>query len=348
MNRSQVSLRTVFTVCFGVLVVVASVYAVFQARLAITVTLLAAMVAVALNHGVARLQQWRQPRWLAILIVGLLVLGLGTVIGATIIPSAIAQAQVLAHNVPQLLDNIRHTSTFEMLDKRFGVNDAIEQVGKDAPALIFAAANSLVGLVAAVVAVVLLAVFMLIFGAPLIDRGLDEIQPAQRQLVRDILVTFYRMVGGYIAGILLIAGINTIATATFLAILRMPFFLPLAIVSGLASTVPFVGSLITSITITLLALASLGTWPAVACAVFFIALGQIEGNLLGPLIFRHTVHVNPLVTLLAVLFFGTMGGVIGAFLAIPLVAMAQIVLLEVKLFRRERQADSPTAAAPPT
>jgi len=347
MNRSQVSLRTVFTVCFGVLAVVALVYAVLQARLAITVTLLAGVVAVALNHAVALLQRWRQPRWLAILVVGLVVLGLVAVIGATIIPSAIAQAKVLASNLPQLVDNIRHTATFQVLDERIGVNDAIERVGKDAPALIFAAGNALVGLVAAVVAVVLLAVFMLIFGAPLIERLLDEIEPAQRQRLRDILVTFYRMVGGYIAGIFLIAGIDTVATATFLAIMRMPFFLPLAMVSGLASMVPFVGSVLTSITITLLALASLGTWPAVACAVFFIALGQIEGNVLGPLIFRRTVHVNPLVTLLAILFFGTMGGVIGAFLAIPLVGMVQIVLVEIKLFRRGRGVDSPTAGVAP-
>jgi len=341
MSRSQVSLRTVFTVCFGVLVVVALVYFILQARLAITLTLLAVMIAIALNHAVALLQRWRLPRGPAILVVGLVVLGLGTVIGATIIPSATAQAQILARNLPQLVDNIRHTPTFQVLDESLGVNDAIERVAKDAPAVIFAAVNALVSLVAAAVAVVLLAVFMLVFGAPLIERGLAEIDPAQRQRVRDILVTFYRMVGGYIAGIILLAGINSLTTATFLAILRMPFFLPLALLSGLASMVPFVGSLFTSLTITLIALASLGTWPAVACAVFFIALGQIEGNLLGPLMFRRTVHVNPLVTLLAILFFGTMGGVIGAFLAIPLVAMLHIIILEILLFRREARSESP-------
>jgi putative heme transporter len=337
MSRSQVSLRTVFTVCFGVLVVVALVYFVLQARLAITLTLLAAMIAIALNHGVALLQRWRMSRWLAILVVCLLILGVGAVMGATIIPSATAQAQVLAGNLPQLVDNIRHTHTFQVLEESIGVNDAIERVSKEAPALIFVAVNALVSIVVGAVAVVLLAVFMLIFGAPLIERGLDEMDPAQRQRVRDVLATFYRMVGGYIAGVMLLAGLNSLTTATFLAIMRMPFFLPLALLSGLASTVPFVGSLFSSLTITLLALASLGTWPAVACAVFFVALGQTEGNLLGPLIFRRTVHVNPLVTLLAILFFGTIGGVLGAFLAIPLVAMAQIIILEILVFRRERR-----------
>ncbi len=338
MNRSQVSLRTVLTVCFGVVVVAALVYAVLQARLAITLTLLAAVIAIALHHPVALLQRWRLPRWSAILVVCLLVLGLGTLVGATVIPSAAAQTQVLARNLPQLVDNIRHTHTFEILDERFGVNDAIDRVGKDAPTLIFAAVNAVVALVAAAVAVMLLAVFMLLFGAPLIERVLAEIDPAQRQRLRDILVTVYRLVGGYIGGIVLLGGLNTLATGTFLAVLRMPFFLPLAIVSGLASTVPYVGSLVTSITITVVALASLGTWPAVACGVFFVTYGQIEGNLLGPLIFRRTVHVNPLVTLLAILFFGTIGGIIGAFLAIPLAGMLQITLREVLRSRRGRGA----------
>jgi len=188
----------------------------------------------------------------------------------------------------------------------------------------------------AAVAVILLAVFMLIFGASLIERVLDALDPAHGPRPREILATVYRLLGGYIGGIVVIAGINSIATGTFLAIVGMPFYLPLAIVSGMASMVPYVGSLITSITISLLALASLGPWPALACVIFFITFGQIEGNLLGPFVFRRTAKVNPLVTVLAILFFGTMGGIMGAFLAIPLVGMLQIVLREILRPRRAR------------
>jgi putative heme transporter len=329
MGASQVSLRTIFTICFGVVVVVALVYGALQTRLAITLTLVAAMIAVALDHAVAMLQRRRLPRWAAIAIVCLLVLGVGGSIAATIIPSAAAQTQILARSIPDLVDNIRKTHSFHVLDDRFGLNDAIDRLGKDAPTLIYGAVNAVVEVVVASVAVVLLAVFMLIFGAPLIERVLDALDPAQGPRPREILATVYRLLGGYIGGIILIAGINSVATATFLAILHMPFFLPLAMVSGLASMVPYVGSLMTSITISLLALASLGVWPAVACGIFFITFGQIEGNLLGPFIFRRTAKVNPLVTVLAILFFGTMGGIMGAFLAIPLVGMLQIVLHEI-------------------
>jgi predicted PurR-regulated permease PerM len=329
MDRSQISLRTVFTVCFGAMVMVALAYAVLQTRLAIALALVAAMIAVALDHAVAMLQRRRLPRWLAISTVCLVVLGMGGLIGATVIPSAVAQTQVLASSAPTLVDNIRKTPTFKVLDKRFGVNVAIDRVGMEAPTHILGAVNAVVGVAVGAIAVVLLAVFMLIFGAPLIQRALEQLDPAHGPRLRETLGTVYRLLGGYIAGISVIAACNAIATATFLAILGMPFFLPLALMSGLASTVPYVGSIVTSITISLLALASIGSLPAVACVIFFITFGQLEGNVLGPMIFRRMAKVNPLVTVLAILFFGTLGGVMGAFLAIPLVGMLQLVLRDV-------------------
>ena len=333
MSRSQISLRTVFTVCFGVMLWVVLVYGAYHTRFALTLTLLAAMIAVALDHAVAMLQRRRLARWMAIAVVCLLVVAVGVLIGAIVIPTAVNQMQVLARSAPELVDNVRNTQTFAVLDQRFGVNAAIDRLGKEAPALLLGAVNAVLDVVVAAIAVVLLALFMLIFGAPLIERLVTEIQPTRSERLREVLATVYRMLGGYVVGIIVIAAFNSVATAIFLVILGMPFFLPLAMVSGLASMVPYAGSVVTSFTISLLALAALGPWPAVACVCYFVAFGQIEGNLFAPLIFRHTAKVNPLVTVLAILFFGTLGGIMGAFLAIPLVAMLQIVLRELVRFR---------------
>jgi predicted PurR-regulated permease PerM len=67
-----------------------------------------------------------------------------------------------------------------------------------------------------------------------------------------------------------------------------------------------------------------------------VVYGQVEGNILGPLIFRRTVHVNPLIVLLSIIFFSEIAGIIGAILAVPLTAAIQIVLREVLRIRRER------------
>lgn len=337
MSQSQVSLRTVFTICFGVLVVLAVVYAVTQTQFAITLTLLAAMIAITLDHAAAWLMRRDIRRWVAILIVGVSLLGFGALLAALIIPPAVRQATVLGHELPQLLDKMRKSEGFALIDRRFDVSAAIDRIGQDVPALVLRAANAVVGVLAAVIATVLLAVFMLIFGGQLVERILTEVEVGPEQKLRRIRDIFYRSVGGYIRGVTVIAACNAVCTGTFLAIVQLPFFLPLAILSGLASMVPYAGTLVMSILITLLAIFASGTWTAVACAIYFIAYGQIEGNVLGPIIFRRAVHVNPLVVTLSILFFGEMAGLVGAFVAIPLVATVQIILRELLAERREQQ-----------
>jgi putative heme transporter len=336
MSASQVSLKTVFTVCFGVLAVVALVYAVLETQLAIALSLLAALIAIALHRLMSLFMRWGMSRGIALFTTAILLLGVVTIFGAVLVPPAVSQAQVLGEEVPALLAKVRKTDAFTMLDRSFGVNAAIDRFAKDAPAVIFKVVNAVLSLVAAGVTVLFLAVFMLIFGGPLIERILVEVGLDDHAVLRRVLDNIYRSVGGYITGITVVCWINSIMTTIFLAIIGMPFFLPLAIMSGTSSLVPYVGSIFTSITITVLALAAKGPWPALACAVYFVTYGQIEGNILGPLIFRRTVHVNPLVTTLSILFFGEMAGIMGAFAAIPVVAALQIVLREI--FHARRQA----------
>jgi putative heme transporter len=122
----------------------------------------------------------------------------------------------------------------------------------------------------------------------------------------------------------------------------MPFFLPLGILSGFSSLVPYAGPLVAGASITAVALVTGGVWKAVATAIYFILYGQLEGNVLAPLIFRRTAHVNPLVTLLAILFLAEFAGVFGAIVAVPAAAVAQVIARELLSARRDRLA----AAAP--
>jgi len=153
-----------------------------------------------------------------------------------------------------------------------------------------------------------------------------------------MLSKIYQSIGGYLGGLTLICTINATLTTTFLAIDRVPFFLPLGILAGLSSMVPYAGPLVVGTLISLVALFTVGTWHGVAAAVYFITYGQVEGNILGPLIFRRTVHVNPLVVTLSILFFGEIAGVVGAIIAVPVIATLQIVLRELLRIRREQLA----------
>ena len=353
---SRVTLKTVFTVCFGVLIVIALVMAIIHSLVAITLTYAALLLAVTMDHGVKMLVRRGLKRSLAIGLVSVSLAGLLIGLGFTLIPPAISQGKTLVAQAPILIHTARASRLFGRLDARFHLADHIDKLEKGFPAMlegaatpILAAVGGVLSLAAAAITVLLLMVFMLIFGGRLIHAALDEARPEARNMYGDVLDKIYRSIGGYLGGLTLLCTFNATLTTTFLAINGLPFFLPLGILSGLSSMIPYAGPVVTATLITLLALITGSGWHALACVIYFIAYGQLEGNVLGPLVFRRTVHVNPLVVILSVLFLGEMGGIVGAIIAVPVVAALQVIVREVLRVRRQRlkvqRAENRAAAA---
>lgn len=340
---SQVSLKTVLTVTLGVLAVVAAVAFAGRTLVAVALTLVAMMIAVTLNHGVAFLRSHRVPRGLAIGIV--LVAGAGVIagLGLLVIPVAISQGKELAGRLPTMLQDLRGTRVFHGLDDRFHISRQVMALEKELPKLVQGAAapvwavlGGLVSGVVGIATIAVLSIFMLIFGGSLVHELLREALPGRRPLYSTLIEKGYDSIGGYLRGLALICLINATLTTVFLAIIGVPFFLPLGILSGLSSLIPYAGPVVMGALVSVITLATKGAGSGLACVIYFLAYGQLEGQVLSPVIFRKTVHVNPLVVVLAVLFFGELAGIIGAVLAVPAAATIQIVAREILRIRRER------------
>jgi len=340
---SQVTLKTVFTVAFGILIVIATVAAVLNAMLAVALTGAALLLAVALDHPVRLLQRRGVRRPLAIAIVTAAGLGLIVAFGFTLIPPAIEQGKQLVHDAPGFVRSARGSALFRTLDARFHLGDYVNEGERHLPEMLEGAAtpilNALTNVlsgIGAAITIAFLVVFMLIFGGRLITAALAEARAERRETYEDVLRKIYRSIGGYLGGLLLICMLNATLTTTFLAIDRVPFFLPLGILAGCSSLVPYAGPIVVGTAISLIALLTKGLWHGVASGVYFIVYGILEGNVLSPLIFRRTVHVNPLVVTLSILFLGEIAGIMGAIIAVPVVATLQIILRELLRMRRER------------
>jgi predicted PurR-regulated permease PerM len=340
---SQVSFKTVFTICFGVLIVAGFVYAVSQALVAVALTGAALLISVSLEHLVRLLQRRGLKRPAAIATVIILAVGVLVGFGFTLIPPAVSQGKQLIKAAPGFLQTVRNSLFFQRADLRFHLADQLDNAVKQLPDLLEGAASPVLAAVggvltgvAAAITIAVLAVFMLIFGGRLLQTALAEAREERRDVYAEVLHKIYQSIGGYLGGLMLICLINATLTTIFLAIDGVSFFLPLGILAGLSSMVPYAGPFVVGTAISLIAFATHGTWHGVAAATYFITYGQIEGNILGPLIFRRTVHVNPLVVTLSVLFFGELAGIMGAIVAVPVVATLQIILREVLRIRREQ------------
>ena len=211
---------------------------------------------------------------------------------------------------------------------------------------ILSAVTSALSAVAGFVTVLALTVFMLVFGGGLVRRLLALVPPATGHAGKGVLAKSYRAVGGYLGGVLFICSINATLTTTVLALIRTPYFLPLGLLSGFSSLVPYAGPILTGGLITLVTLITGGAVKALITLGYFLLYGQLEGNVLGPFVFRRTVHLDPLVTLLGVLFLAELLGIAGALVAVPAVALAQIVVRELIAARRERVAAEVAAVGP--
>ncbi|RKH61795.1 AI-2E family transporter [Corallococcus llansteffanensis] len=343
-QRSQVTPRTVFTVCFAVLGVIILVTLVVKTRVALTLTGMAALIALALEHGVSRLEKRGLKRWLAIALVLLALFIAMAALGLLVIPDLVEQVDALVTQWPQLWKQMRGTGILRALNQRLhslGWNERLEEatpaLAGPLPALLMSAIGGVVGLLGGILTVFFLVVFMLVFGGGVLKRLLDLSRPDHRLRYVRVLRNIYTATGGYLSGITLICAINATLTTTMLAVLGMPFYLPLGVASGFSSLVPYAGPIIAGGIITLLTLATGGLWKALAVFVYFLLYGQLEGNVMAPLVFKRTVHVNPLITLLAVLFCVELAGIVGAVVAVPVAAAVQIIVREVLLFRQERR-----------
>ena len=339
----QVTFKTVFTIAFGVLIVVAGVAALAHALVALTLIGTAAMIAISLEHAVRMLQRRGLNRSLSITAVMLAGFAVAVGFGFTLIPPAVKQGQELVHNAPRLVRSTRESRAFRSLDARFHIAERVQTLEQELPERIQRSATPILNAVGgalsavgAVITIVFLVVFMLIFGGRLIDTALAEARPERRPIYGAVLTKVYQSTGGYLAGLALICLVNATLTTIFLAINGVPFFLPLGILSGLSSMVPYAGPFVAGTVISLIALFTAGTWHGIAGGIYFIVYGQIEGNILGPLIFRRTVHVNPLIVTLSILFLGEIAGIVGAIIAVPAVATLQVVLRELLRLRRQQ------------
>lgn len=340
---TQISLKTVFTVCFGLLAVYGLTVFAIRTAVAIALSLAALVLAVALNHLVELLIRRRVPRGWAIAGVVTSAILLMVALGFTIIPPAVGQAQAFFEGIPTFLSNARNAPLFRTLDNHLHIADRIVELERQAPRMLEGAAAPLLsvlgGVVSSVVTVItvlVLAIFMLIFGGALVQAVLSEAVPEHRPLYGKVLDKIYRSIGGYLGGLVLICTINSVVTTLFLALMGVPFYLPLGIFSGSSSLIPYAGPAVAGALISVTAAITCSFWKGVGCAVYFLIYGQLEGTILAPLIFRRTVHVNPLVVTLSILFFGELAGIFGAILAVPAAAATQIVLREVLRARRER------------
>ncbi len=294
---------------------------------------LAIIIAVGLDPAVVWLHRRGLRRWAAVTaVVGF---SLAVFVGflALAIPVIVTQGATLAKDLPHYLHSLNNHSTFlGKLNAKYhvvtGLQKFINKGGSSAIAGgVLGFGKIVLDLVAAVILVLIVSIYLLA-DLPRIKRGLYELAPASRR-PRMVLLTDEIMtrIGGYVLGNLLTSFIAGLGTWVWALALGVPYALLLGLLVAFLDLIPVVGSTIGGIIVSLVAL-TVSPTVAIATLAFYFIYRFLEDYLLTPKIMARTVQVPGLLTVIATVIGGTLLGVIGALIAIPIAAAIKLLLEE--------------------
>ncbi len=273
----------------------------------------------------------RFPRWLAILVLYLAILGTIAVALSLIVPPLVQQAQAMWEKAPGLFDRGQQfLITKGWLKERLTISEAVERApggSGDAVTKVAGAVAGVAGGIFGVVTILILTFYILVDSDHL--RGsLLRLVPRERRKRADAAsreVT--EKVSAWLAGQLLVAGVIGTTSAIGLWALGVPFFYVLALISAIGELIPIVGPILSAIPALAVA-GSVSHEKAIAVLVFFFVQQQLENHLLVPRIMSRQVGVSPVTVIVALLIGGSLAGIIGAILAVPTAAILQVVATE--------------------
>jgi predicted PurR-regulated permease PerM len=134
----------------------------------------------------------------------------------------------------------------------------------------------------------------------------------------------WRTLISYVRATVVVALVDAIGIGTGLAVLQVPLVIPLAALVFLGAFIPIIGSFLAGTVAVLVALVSQGPITALIALAVVVAVMQLEGHVLQPLLLGRAVHVHPLAVVLAIAAGLLVAGIFGALIAVPTVACVNV------------------------
>lgn len=313
-KKIEISYKNIiFTVIFLLGLVV-----LWQIRTLIVLLFISFVLMEALNPAVTRLEKYKIPRPVGILILYIIILSVISFVIAGIVPILTEQTTGLIQTLPQAIKNIRIFGSGAIdLSSQFKI---LENV----PGGIAKIAISVVSNVVSGFIILFLTFYLLLEKKNFSKYGNDIFGESGKEKMVAIIEQLEARLGSWVNAEFFLMTIIGILSYIGYTILGLRYAVPLAIFAGLLEAVPSIGPTVAT------ALAALvGFTVSPLTGVLAIVVGTViqllENNIIVPRIMKKTVGFNPLVTILLIASGAKLGGVIGAILALPMFLTLQTI-----------------------
>jgi predicted PurR-regulated permease PerM len=270
-----------------------------------------------------------------------------------VVPAAIGQAEKIIGSLPQFLGEVRTWAAdlrpAALSSSITALVDSVNEVFAPAPppdADEVVEVGTTVAEAAVSLATLLTLVFFWLVEHARIQRYVLAYLPADRRAgARDAWNGIETRLGLWVRGQLILMASIGIATGIAYSLLGVPGALLLGLIAALTEAIPIVGPLLGAIPAVLVA-ATVSPELALVVAVIYLVLQFIEGNVLVPVVMRNTIGISPLLVLVSLLVGAAVGGLVGAFLAVPIAASVEIAISRLQA-RETPVAQDPAAIESP-
>ncbi len=295
---------------------------------------LATLIATVLAPPVAWLRAHRVPDGAAAALVVLAFIGLIAALFSFLIPQVIEQSPVIAQNASDGLFKIRdwlRDGPLEISDDQItNAIAAVQDKLQDSAAAISAGVFSTISVATSIV---LNLIVTLILSFLFIKDGHKFLpwvatlggQRAGTHSV-EVLARAWGTLGGFIRTQALVSFIDAVIIGVGMAIVGVPLWLPLAIITFFGGFIPIIGAFVSGALAVLVTLVTNSPQDALIVLLIVIAVQQLEGNVLSPWLQGKSMNLHSAVVLLSVMAGGSLFGITGAFLAVPVAATVAEVL----------------------
>lgn len=298
----------------------------------------ALIIAYILQGLITKLVSYGVPHLLAVLLVFILFIGLFIAVLLGLLPLIWTQVSGLASELPRMMRTAQHyieglPQEYPQLVSIEEVNTLFRQVtaevGKITQWLVSLSLESIPGLMALLVYLILVPILVFFFlkDRDAILRKLSSFLPRERPLMdriwAEVNMEFANFVRGKAIEILIVGSVTFVA----LKLLGLEYAALLSLLVGFSVIIPYVGAAVVTVPIAMVGLFQFG-WSEqfVLLMVVYLVIQALDGNVLVPLLFSEVVDLHPVTIILAVLIFGGFWGVWGVFFAIPLAIVLNAVL----------------------
>ncbi len=278
----------------------------------------------------------------AITIVFVGVIAFFAIFAISIVPALTEQTTGFVQDVPNLVQQLQNHPLIRSLDQQYQVLDKLTQyiTSGDLASQLFGGILGVAGVVISAVfsflTVLVLTLYFLGSLNSIKESGYRMVPRSRRDRVRLLVDEVIRQIGGYVGGNLIISLIAGRGDVHLPDHRRGPLRPAAGDLRGdHPDLIPMVGAVIGAVVASLVGLVT--SLPVgIACVVFFVVYQQIENYVISPRVFKSSVDVPPIATILGALLGGALLGVVGALLGIPLAAALLLVIREVVLPRQEK------------